>query len=146
MDFSLTEEQELIRNNMREFAKKHVDPIAAEIDANSSHPRDLFRKLGEGGWMGIPIPPEYGGAGADFMTHVIAVEEISRFCSSTGFTLSFHAGIIGMSILLFGNEAQKEKYLVPLAMGRHLGSFAWTEPGSRHGRHGSRYYGLASRN
>ncbi len=129
MDFSLTEEQELICNNMREFAKKHVDPIAAEIDANSSHPRDLFRKLGEGGWMGIPIPPEYGGAGADFMTHVIAVEEISRFCSSTGFSLSFHAGIIGMSILLFGNEAQKEKYLVPLAMGRHLGSFALTEPG-----------------
>jgi butyryl-CoA dehydrogenase len=130
MDFRLTEEQELIRNNMREFAKRHVDPIAAEIDENSSHPADLFRKLGEGGWMGIPIPQEYGGAGSDFMTHVIAVEEISRSCSSTGFTLSFHAGIIGMSLFLFGNEAQKEKYLVPLARGRHLGSFALTEPGA----------------
>jgi len=130
MDFRLTEEQELIRNNMREFAKRHVEPIAAEVDENSSHPIDLFRKLGEGGWMGIPIPQEYGGAGADFMTHIIAVEEISRFCSSTGFTLSFHAGIIGMSILLFGNEEQKKKYLAPLAMGQHLGSFALTEPGA----------------
>jgi len=130
MDFRLTEEQELIRNNMREFAKMHVEPIAAEVDENSSHPIDLFRKLGEGGWMGIPIPQEYGGAGADFMTHIIAVEEISRFCSSTGFTLSFHAGIIGMSILLFGTEEQKKKYLVPLAMGQHLGSFALTEPGA----------------
>ncbi|MFA5181513.1 MAG: acyl-CoA dehydrogenase family protein [Syntrophales bacterium] len=130
MDFRLTEEQELIRNNMREFAKRHVDPIAAEIDENSSHPVELFRKLGADGWMGIPIPQEYGGAGSDFMTHIIAVEEISRFCSSTGFTLSFHAGIIGMSIFLFGNEEQKKKYLVPLAMGQHLGSFALTEPGA----------------
>jgi len=130
MDFRLSEEQELIRKNMREFAKRHVDPIAAEIDENSRHPIELFRKLGEGGWMGIPIPQQYGGAGSDFLTHIITVEEISRFCSSTGFTLSFHAGIIGMSLLLFGNEEQKKKYLVPLAKGQHLGSFALTEPGA----------------
>jgi butyryl-CoA dehydrogenase len=128
MDFSLTEEQELIRKNMREFAERHVDPIAAEIDENSRHPVELFRKLGEGGWMGIPIPQKYGGAGADFLTHVVAVEEISRSCSSTGFTLSFHAGIIGMSLFLFGNDEQKKKYLVPLTGGQHLGSFALTEP------------------
>ena len=130
MDFRLTEEQELIRKNMREFAERHVDPIAAEIDENSRHPAELFRKLGEGGWMGIPIPQQYGGAGADFLTHVVVVEEISRSCSSTGFTLSFHAGIIGMSLFLFGNEEQQKKYLVPLAMGKHLGSFALTEPGA----------------
>ena len=115
MDFKLTEEQELVRKNMREFAVRYVDPIAAEIDENSRHPEELFRKLAEGGWMGIPIPQQYGGAGSDFLTHIIAVEEISRSCSSTGFTLSFHAGIIGMSLNLFGNEEQKKKYLVPMA-------------------------------
>ena len=130
MDFKLTEEQELVRKNMREFAERYVDPIAAEIDENSRHPEELFRKLAEGGWMGIPIPQQYGGAGSDFLTHIIAVEEISRSCSSTGFTLSFHAGIIGMSLNLFGNEEQKKKYLVPLARGQHMGAFALTEPGA----------------
>ena len=130
MDFKLTEEQALVRNNMREFAERYVDPIAAEIDENSRHPEELFRKLAEGGWMGIPIPQQYGGAGSDFLTHIIAVEEISRSCSSTGFTLSFHAGIIGMSLNLFGNEEQKKKYLVPLARGQHMGAFALTEPGA----------------
>ncbi|MCK9195790.1 MAG: acyl-CoA dehydrogenase family protein [Syntrophales bacterium] len=130
MNFRLSEEQELIRKNMREFGERYVNSIAAEIDENSRHPIELFRKLGEGGWMGIPIPQQYGGAGSDFLTHIIAVEEISRFCSSTGFTLSFHAGIIGLSLLLFGNEEQKIKYLVPLAKGQHLGSFALTEPGA----------------
>ncbi len=130
MEFRLTEEQELIRANMREFAERHVAPVAAEIDQNSRHPAELFRKLGEGGWMGIPIPQEYGGAGADFLTHVVAVEEISRFCSSTGFTLSFHAGIIGISLYLAGSAEQKKRYLVPLARGQHMGSFALTEPGA----------------
>ena len=130
MDFKLTEEQELVRKNMREFAVRYVEPIAAEIDENSRHPAELFRKLAEGGWMGIPIPQQYGGAGSDFLTHIIAVEEISRSCSSTGFTLSFHAGIIGMSLNLFGNEEQKKKYLVPLAKGQHMGAFALTEPGA----------------
>jgi butyryl-CoA dehydrogenase len=130
MDFRLTQEQELIRKNMREFAERHVDPIATEIDENSRPPVELFRKLGEGGWMGIPIPQQHGGAGADFLTHIVAVEEISRSCSSTGFTLSFHAGIIGMSLFLFGNDKQKKKFLVPLARGQHLGSFALTEPGA----------------
>jgi butyryl-CoA dehydrogenase len=130
MDFKLTEEQELVRKNMREFAVRYVDPIAAEIDENSRHPAELFRKLAEGDWMGIPIPQQYGGAGSDFLTHIIAVEEISRSCSSTGFTLSFHAGIIGMSLNLFGNEEQKKKYLVPLAKGQHMGAFALTEPGA----------------
>ncbi len=128
MDFRLTEEQELIRKNAREFAEKNIDPVAAEIDENSRHPVELFRKLAADGWMGIPLPREYGGAGADFLTHAIVVEEISRSCSSTGFTLSFHAGIIGTTLSLYGSGEQKSKYLVPLAKGEHMAAFMLTEP------------------
>jgi butyryl-CoA dehydrogenase len=130
MDFKLTEEQELIRKNMREFTAKYVDPIAVEIDENSRHPAELFKKLAEGDWLGIPIPIEYGGAGADYLTHIVAVEELSRSCASTGFTVSIHVGIASMLILLFGNEEQKKKYLVPLAKGQNLGAFVLTEPGA----------------
>jgi len=128
MDFGLTEEQELIRKNIREFAGKHIEPIASEIDENSRHPAELFRKLGQGGWMGIPLPAEYGGAGADFVTHTLVVEEVSRACSSTGFTVSFHAGIIGTTLALNATPDQKERYLVPLARGGHMGAFMLTEP------------------
>jgi len=128
MDFRLTEEQELIRKNIREFAEKHIEPIAAEIDENSRHPAELFRKLGEGGWMGIPLPAEYGGAGADFVTHTLVVEEVARACSSTGFTVSFHAGIIGTTLAANGTPEQKKKYLIPLAGGDHMGAFMLTEP------------------
>ena len=128
MDLRLTEEQELIRKNIREFAEKHIEPIAAEIDENSRHPAELFRKLGEGGWMGIPLPAEYGGAGADFVTHTLVVEEVARACSSTGFTVSLHAGIIGTTLAANGTPEQKKKYLVPLAGGEHMGAFMLTEP------------------
>ncbi len=130
MDFKLTEEQELIRSNMREFCAKHVEPIAAEIDENSRHPAEVFEKLAEGDWMGIPIPTQYGGAGSDYLTHIIAVEELSRACSSTGFTLSIHVGIVEMLLMLFGNEQQKQTFLVPLAKGQNLGAFVLTEPGA----------------
>jgi len=130
MDFTWTEEQELLRQNARAFADRYVEPIAAEIDETGRHPEALFRELAEGGWMGIPIPVQYGGAGSDVLTHALVVEEISRSCSSTGFTLSFHAGIIGMTLYLSGSEEQKEAFLVPLAAGRHLGAFALTEPGA----------------
>ena len=123
MDFRLTEEQDLIRKNIREFAVKNIDPIAAEIDENSRHPAELFRKLGDGGWMGIPLPAEYGGSGADFMTHALVVEEVARACSATGFTVSFHAGIIGTTLALNATPEQKSKYLVPLAKGEHMGAF-----------------------
>jgi len=130
MDFKLSEEQELIRKNIREFAVKHVEPIAAEIDEKERHPAELFKKLAEGGWMGIPIPVQYGGSGADYLTNAIVVEELSRACASTGFTVSIHVGIACMLILLFGNEDQKKKYLVPLAKGEHMGAFVLTEPGA----------------
>ncbi len=128
MDFRLTEEQQLIRKNIREFAVKNIEPIAAEIDENSRHPAELFRKLGDGGWMGIPLPVEYAGAGADFVTHALVVEEVARACSSTGFTVSFHAGIIGTTLALNGTPEQKKKFLVPLAKGEDMGAFCLTEP------------------
>jgi len=130
MDFKFTEEQELIRKNVREFCEKNVDPIAAEIDENSRHPAELFKKLSEGGWMGIPIPQQYGGAGADYLTNIVVVEELARSCSSTGFTVSIHVGIACMLILLFGTEEQKKKFLTPMAEGKHLGAFVLTEPGA----------------
>lgn len=130
MDFKLTEQQELIRNNVREFSEKHVAPLAAELDENSRHSPELFKKLAEGGWFGVPIPQEHGGQGGDYLMHTIAIEEISRACSSTGFTISIHVGIVCMMLLLFGTEEQKKKYLVPLATGEHLGAFVLTEPGA----------------
>jgi len=130
MNFKLTEEQDLIRKNIREFCVKNVEPVAAEIDEKEAHPAELFSKLAEGGWMGIPIPTPYGGSGSDYLTHAIVVEELSRACSSTGFTVSIHVGIACMLISLFGTEEQKKKYLVPLATGKHLGAFVLTEPGA----------------
>ncbi|HOO00756.1 MAG TPA: acyl-CoA dehydrogenase family protein [Syntrophales bacterium] len=130
MELGFTPEQELLRRNAREFAARHVAPLAAAVDEEARHPAEVFAGLAEGGWLGIPIPVEYGGAGADFVSHCIAVEEISRACSSTGFTLSFHAGIIGLALLNHGTARQREEYLVPLAKGRHLGAFSLTEPGA----------------
>lgn len=128
MDFTLTEEQELIRGNMREFAQKYLDPIVAEIDENERHPVEVFSKLADGGWMGISVPQQYGGAGSDFLTHIIAMEELCRVCPSTAATMQ--TVILGTLINDFGNEEQKKKYLVPLAKGQHLGAFALTEPGA----------------
>lgn len=130
MDFKLSEEQELVRENMREFGKTYVDPIAVEIDENSRFPVEVIKKLGEGGWMGMPIPQEYGGAGTDYLTYAIAVEELSYCCASTGFTMSVHTGLVCLPLLLYGNESQKKQYLIPLAKGEHLGAFALTEPGA----------------
>jgi len=130
MDFKLTEEQELVRQNMREFAEKYVDPIAVEIDENSRYPAEVIKKLAEGGWMGMPFPTEYGGGGSDYLTYAVAIEELSRSCASTGFTMSVHTGLACGPIYLFGNEEQKKKYLIPMAKGEHIGAFALTEPGA----------------
>ncbi len=130
MNFKLTEEQELIRDNMREFARTYVDPVAVEIDENSRYPEEVIKKLAEGGWMGMPFPAEYGGAGVDYLTYAIAVEELSRSCAATGFTMSVHTGLACGPIALYGNDDQKKKYLTPMAKGEHLGAFALTEPGA----------------
>lgn len=130
VDFKLTEEQELIRSNMREFAEKYVDPIAAEIDEASRYPAEIIAKLAEMEWMGIPYPQEYGGAGADYLTFTVVIEELSRSCAATGFTLSCHTALATGPIATYGNEDQKKKYLTPLCKGEHIGAFALTEPGA----------------
>lgn len=130
MDFKLSEEQELIRSNMREFALRYVEPIAVEIDENARYPKEVIEKLAEGGWMGMPFPVEYGGQGTDYLTYAIAVEELSRSCAATGFTMSVHTSLAVMPIFNFGNEEQKKKFLTPLAKGEHIGAFALTEPGA----------------
>jgi len=130
MDFKLTEEQELIRQNMREFAQTYVDPIAAEIDENSRHPEEVIKKLGEMGYMGMPFDPQYGGAGTDYLTYALAVEELSRSCAATGFTMSVHTGLGVGAIYYNGNEEQKKKYLPDLCSGKALAAFSLTEPGA----------------
>lgn len=130
VDFKLTEEQELIRANMREFADTYVEPIAAEIDEASRHPKEIFDRLAEMGWMGMIYPEQYGGAGTDYLTFAIVIEELSRSCAATGFTLSCHTALASGPIFNFGTEEQKQKYLVPLCKGEKIGAFALTEPGA----------------
>ncbi len=128
MNFELTEEQSLIRQTVREFAEKEIKPSAAERDETESFDRALmYDKVGELGLAGIVFPEQYGGAGADYISYAIAVEELSRVCASTGVTLSAHLSLCANPIFLFGTEEQKQQYLVPLAEGTKLGAFALTE-------------------
>jgi butyryl-CoA dehydrogenase len=130
VDFKLTEEQELVRANIREFVQEYLDPIAVKIDEESLYPADVIAKLAEMGWMGMPYPEEYGGAGTDFLTYTIVVEEISRSCAATGFTFSCHTALGSGPIYNFGSEEQKQKYLTPLCKGEKIAAFALTEPGA----------------
>jgi len=128
MHFQLTEEQKLIRQTVREFAEKELLPGAAERDETESFDRALMHdKVAELGLTGIVFPEEYGGAGADYISYSIAVEELSRVCASTGVTLSAHLSLGANPIYLFGTEEQKQKFLKPLAEGSKLGAFALTE-------------------
>lgn len=129
MNFKLTEEQSLIRDMVREFAVKEIAPSATERDEEERFDRELmFDRLAELGLTGIVFPEEYGGAGADYISYAIAVEELSRICASTGVTLSAHLSLGANPIYLFGTEEQKQKYLVPLATGEKMGAFGLTEP------------------
>jgi len=130
MNFMLSEEQELIRANIREFTSKYLDPIAAEIDASSRRPDEVFQKLGELGMMGISYPAEYGGGGTEFLTTMIVTEELARSCPSTGFLHGYSFGLIGHPILTFASEEQKKKWMPGLAAGKLVGAFALTEPGA----------------
>ena len=128
MDFQLSEEQNLIRNMVRSFAEREVAPSAAERDEEERFDRELmFDKLGELGLAGMIIPEQFGGAGADYISYAIAVEELSRVCASTGVTLSAHLSLCANPIYSFGSDQQKQTYLVPLAEGSKLGAFALTE-------------------
>ncbi len=128
MDFELTKKQEMFRTLFQEFAEKEVAPLAAEIDENGEFPWDTVKKMGKLGFLGLPFPKEYGGAGADTLTYILAVEEISRACAATGVILSAHVSLACHPIYQFGTPQQKEKYLVPMAKGELLGAFGLTEP------------------
>jgi alkylation response protein AidB-like acyl-CoA dehydrogenase len=129
MNFELTEEQNLIRDMVRDFAEKEVAPSARIRDEEERFDRDLmFGRLAELGLTGIIFPEEYGGAGADYLSYAIAVEELSRVCASTGVTLSAHTSLAANPIYLFGSKEQKEKFLAPMARGEKLGAFGLTEP------------------
>ncbi|WP_406945039.1 acyl-CoA dehydrogenase [Halobacillus sp. SY10] len=130
MNFTLTEEQEMLRKMVRDFAKNEVEPTAAERDEEERFDREIFDKMAELGLTGTPWPEEYGGIGSDFVSYVIAVEELSRVCASTGVTLSAHISLASWPIYKFGTEEQKQKYLTQLASGEALGAYALSEPGA----------------
>ena len=129
MNFQLSEEQNLLRQMVREFAEKELAPSARQRDEEERFDRPLmFDRLAELGLTGIVFPEEYGGAGADYISYAIAVEELSRVCGSTGVTLSAHLSLGSNPIYLFGNETQKQTFLTPLAEGKKMGAFGLTEP------------------
>ncbi|WP_227394487.1 acyl-CoA dehydrogenase [Jeotgalibacillus aurantiacus] len=130
MNFTLTEEHEMIRKMVRDFAEKDVAPTAAERDEEERFDRSIFNKMAELGLTGIPWPEEYGGIGSDYLAYVIAVEELSRVCASTGVTLSAHLSLASWPIYKFGNEQQKKHYLTKLAQGEMLGAYGLSEPGA----------------
>jgi butyryl-CoA dehydrogenase len=130
MNFKLSEEHEMIRKMVRDFARNEVAPTAAERDEEERFDMDIFNKMAELGLTGIPWPEEYGGIGSDYLAYCIAVEELSRVCASTGVTLSAHTSLAGWPVYKFGTEEQKQKYLRPMAQGEKIGAYGLTEPGS----------------
>ena len=128
MNFSFSKEQLLLRQMLREFSLNEVEPIAAEIDEEERFPVETVEKMKKIGMMGIPFAKQYGGAGGNYLEYAMAVEELSRVCGTTGVILSAHTSLGGGPINEFGTEEQKQKYLVPLANGTHLGAFGLTEP------------------
>jgi short/branched chain acyl-CoA dehydrogenase len=130
MDFDLSEEHELIRSTVREFARDRVAPVAEEIDREHRFPYELVAEMSELGFMGIPVPEEWGGAGGDTVSYALAVEELTRVDSSVAITVAAHTSLGTMPILLFGTREQKETWLPDLASGRKLAAFGLTEPGA----------------
>ncbi|RDW20520.1 acyl-CoA dehydrogenase [Oceanobacillus chungangensis] len=130
MDFQLTEEQEMLRKMVRDFAKKEVEPTAAERDEEERFDREIFDKMAALGLTGIPWPEEYGGIDADYVSYCIAVEELSKVCASTGVTLSAHLSLASWPIYKYGTEEQKKNFLSRLATGEALGAYALSEPGA----------------
>lgn len=130
LTFELNEEQQALRDTIREFAESEIAPHAAAWDEQHVFPTDVVRKLGELGAMGIAFPEEYGGLGAGALAQAVVVEELARFDSSIAITVGASVSLGGEPILRFGSEEQKQRFLVPLARGETLGAFASTEPGS----------------
>ncbi|MGG3799896.1 acyl-CoA dehydrogenase [Metabacillus fastidiosus] len=130
MNFSLSDEHEMLRKMVRDFAENEVAPTAAVRDDEERFDRSIFNKMAELGLTGIPWPEKYGGIGFDYLAYVIAVEELSKVCASTGVTLSAHTSLACWPIYRFGTEEQKEKYLKPMALGEKIGAYCLTESGS----------------
>ncbi|MDX1631958.1 MAG: acyl-CoA dehydrogenase [Thermoanaerobaculia bacterium] len=130
MNVELSEEQKLLREEIRRFADEVVAPRAREIDETGEFPLEFFREAGELGLAGVAIPEEYGGSGMDTVSYCLVVEEISRACASSGVVLSVNNSLVCEPILAFGSEEQKREFLTPLARGKKLGCFALTEPGA----------------
>ncbi|MCM3166061.1 acyl-CoA dehydrogenase [Peribacillus frigoritolerans] len=128
MDFSLTKEQQMIKEMVREFAEKEIKPIAIELDAKSMFAEDVFKKMGKLGLLGIPFPEEYGGSGGDTISYAIAVEEVGKACGGTGLSYAAAVSLGASPIYYFGTEEQKQKYLVPITTGETLAAFGLTEP------------------
>ena len=130
MDFSLSKKHLLARALFKEFAETEVKPLASEVDETEIFPRQTVEKMAKAGFLGIPIPKEYGGQGCDALTYVMCVEELSKVCATTGVIVSAHTSLCCDPLLTYGTEEQKQKYLVPLAKGEKLGAFGLTEPGA----------------
>ena len=130
MDFTLDQKHEMARALFKEFAENEAKPLAQETDETEKFPAATVEKMQKYGFMGIPIPKEYGGQGCDPLTYVMCVEELSKVCGTTGVIVSAHTSLCCDPILTYGTEEQKQKFLVPLAKGDKLGAFALTEPGA----------------
>ena len=130
MDFSLSKEHEMARQLFKDFAENEVKPLAQEIDEQHRFPRETVEKMAKYGFLGIPVPKEYGGQGCDILTYAMCVEELSKVCGTTGVIVSAHTSLCVDPIMTFGTEEQKQKYAVPLAKGEKLGAFGLTEPGA----------------
>jgi alkylation response protein AidB-like acyl-CoA dehydrogenase len=128
VDFELTSEQREIQSLAREFAREEIEPHASAWDREHRFPRGLYAKLGELGLMGVCVPEEYGGAGADFLSYILVLEELSRGDAGVGVTVAVHTSAATLPILTFGTDEQKARFVPPLARGEHLGAFALTEP------------------
>src|SRR6186713_1586399 len=130
MDFELTVDQRAIQGLARELADAEIAPYAADWDRDHRFPDELIPKLAELGLMGVCVPEEYGGAGADFLSYVLVLEELSRADAGVGVTVAVHTSATTLPLLAFGTDEQRERFVPPLARGEHLGAFALTEPGS----------------
>ena len=130
MDYLLTEEQTMLKEMVSKFAREEIGPVARENQEKGIFPADIIRKAGELGLMGIAYPPELGGAGMDFVSYMLAIEEVSRYCASTGVIISAHSSLALDPIFKYGNDEQKKKYMPDMCSGRKIGCYALTEPGS----------------
>ena len=128
MNFEISEEQLMIQQTIRDFAQEHIKPLASQLDDAIEYPIENMRKLGELGFLGMGVPETYGGPGLDYISYCIAVEEISKVCGATGINVSVTNSLVCDSLLLFGTEEQKKKYLPLLVTGQQIGCFCLTEP------------------